>query len=185
MKAVSPLVLTSPRCQRLHDYWWELKYSSGQTVPKKSDFNPAAVKTILSHILIHDLSTQGQSLLRLVGTGIVDRIGFDPTGRNYVEFVSEERRDDAYNELFKVASFPCGMRVILEGRYESGLAHVSETVGYPLASDNGDYHYLVFVDDVLENIEWHQNSDKQLNYHKVNQRDYIDIGFGTPLPVSS
>ncbi|WP_421779475.1 PAS domain-containing protein [Kiloniella litopenaei] len=181
MKSVSSLGFTSPRCQRLHDYWWELKYSCGQTVPKKSDFNPAAIKDILSHILIHDLSKPGQSLLRLAGTGIVDRLGFDPTGRDYVEFVAEDRRDAAYNELYKVASFPCGMRVILEGRYQSGLVHISESVGYPLCSDSGDYHFLVFIDDVLENIERHQSPDKQLNYSKVNQRDYIDIGFGTPL----
>ncbi|WP_120498389.1 PAS domain-containing protein [Kiloniella sp. EL199] len=181
MKSASSLSFTSPRCQRLHDYWWELKYSSGQTVPRKSDFNPAAIKNILSHILIHDLSTLGKSILRLVGTGITNRLGFDPTGRDYSEFVAKDRKGDAYKELYKVASFPCGMRAILEGYYESGLVHVSESVGYPLSSDKGDYHFLVFIDDVIEKIEWHQREDKQLYYNKVRQRDYIDIGFGTPL----
>ena len=176
------LKFESSRCQRLHDYWWELKRACEQAVPKKSDFNPAAVKNILPHILMHDLGIPGRSILRLVGTGIVDRMGFDPTGKDYVEFVSEDRKESAYQELFKTASFPCGMKVIIEGRYESGQIHVSESLGYPLIADNDDRPLMVFVDDVIEKIEWHQKADKQVEYYKVRQRDYIDIGFGIPLP---
>jgi len=181
MKTGISLNFVSPRCQRLHDYWWELKYSSDQAVPNKSDFNPAAVKNILPHILMHDLGTPGRSILRLVGTGIVERIGFDPTGRDYVEFVSEDRREEAYDELFKTASFPCGMRVIIEGRYESGQIHVSEALGYPLIADDDGHPLLVFVDDVIEKIGWQHKADKQIEYYKIRQRDYIDIGFGVPL----
>ncbi|WP_419903105.1 PAS domain-containing protein [Kiloniella sp.] len=181
MKTGVSLDFHSSLCQRLHDYWWEIKHSSDQTVPKRSDFDPAAVKDILPHILMHDLGTPGRSILRLVGTGVVDRLGFDPTGRDYVEFVSEDRKEEAYNELFKTASFPCGMRVVVEGRYQSGQTHISEALGYPLSANRDGHPLIIFVDDLIEKIEWHQKYDKQLEYYKIKQRDYIDIGFGVPL----
>ncbi|MEH6629521.1 MAG: PAS domain-containing protein [Halopseudomonas aestusnigri] len=181
MKTGFSLEFESPRCGQLHDYWWELKHASDQAVPRKSDFNPAAIKNILPHILIHDLGTPGRSILRLVGTGIVERMGFDPTGHDYVEFVSDDRKEEAYNELFKTASFPCGMRVMIEGSYQSGEIHVSEALGYPLSADGDGHPLFVFVDDLIEKVEWHQKIDKQLEYYKIRQRDYIDIGFGIPL----
>ncbi|WP_020590517.1 PAS domain-containing protein [Kiloniella laminariae] len=170
----------SPRCQQFHDYWWRLNESSGQAVPYKADFNPAEIKPVLPYVLLHDLATPGKSLLRLVGTAIVDRMGINATGRDYLDFVSQERRDKAYRHLQTTSSLPCGMRVVIEGRYLSGRVNVSETVGYPLEAAGGASRYMIFVDDIVETMEYQDVSDKQLEYYRVRRRDYIDIGAGIP-----
>ncbi|MCZ4281273.1 PAS domain-containing protein [Kiloniella laminariae] len=170
----------SPRCQLFHDYWWRLKESSEQIVPHKSDFNPAAIKPVLPYVLLHDLTIPGKSLLRLVGTAIVDRMGIDATGRDYLDFVSPERRDKAYHHLQTTSSLPCGMRVVIEGRYQSGRVNVSETVGYPLEATGEAPRFMIFVDDIVETMEYQDVSDKQLEYYRVRRRDYIDIGAGIP-----
>lgn len=175
----------SERCLALYDYWLGLARPPGSLVPLKSSFDPAAVPKLLRRLLIHDLRQPGRSILRLVGTGLVEQYGFDPTGRDYADYVEPERWPTALGELVKIAGHPCGMRVLTEYHHVGGAIHADEAVGLPLGADGGesgegDGGFLVFLDDVLNSPRVIDPRDKPFERLKVNQRDYINIGNGVP-----
>ncbi|WP_417513294.1 PAS domain-containing protein [Minwuia sp.] len=175
--------LIGAHCRRHHDYWWELRARSGDAIPTRGMFDPAQVKTVLPFVLLHDLSQPDKSILRLIGTAISERFGFDPTGRDYLEFVSEDRRATAYRALWNTATQPCGMRVVIEARYRSGKRTVGESMGYPLTGSRGQ-PLMMFVDELIEkDVHDLDQRAQPLDLFHVRERDFVDVGFGVPEPV--
>ncbi|WP_416897684.1 MAG: PAS domain-containing protein [Minwuia sp.] len=172
-------LLTGELCWLFHSYWWRLRDACGG-VPPRRDFDPAEIKAALPFIVLHDMGEPGKSIMRLCGTGIAERFGLDPTGRDYMEFVSEERRPSAYRELITTASHPCGMRIIIEARYRSGRRTLAESIGYPLTGSKGQ-PMMLFVDQLIERLAPDLNQRAQpLAIFEVRERDYVDIGLGVP-----
>ncbi len=171
--------LIGQHCQAFAANWWSLQDSVGG-VPERRHFDPGTIKPALPFILLHDLGIEGRSTLRLIGTAIAERYGFDPTGRDYLEFVSPGRRETAYHELIKTATHPCGMRVVVECLYESGKTTVGESVGFPFTGREGQ-PMMMFCDQLIEEPGYDMNqSEEPLDIHTIRERDYIDIGFGSP-----
>jgi len=173
----------SPRCQALSDYWWNLRAETPDDVPTRAMIDPGQIKPLLPYLVIHDLATPGKSVLRLVGTAIAARFGVDPTGRNYLDFVSSERQAEAYHHLYSTATHPCGMRVINHARYQSGKWTIAESVGFPLRHHNTGGPLMLFLDDLVEeeNYDLEQRRRPVELFH-IPERDYLDVGFGVPNP---
>lgn len=177
-------MLITEQPSRFHAYWWTLRDGCGDRVPDWTEMDPAAIKPALPFVLLHDLGTPDSSIIRLAGTAMVDRYGFDPTGRNYLDFVSEDRRETAYRELIRTSTHPCGMRVVVEVRYVSGKRTVAESLGYPFTGRNGQ-PLMMFVDEMTEEpVHDLDQRSKPMEVFLVRERDYVDVGFGTPDPTS-
>lgn len=173
----------SARCQALSDYWWNLRAETPDSVPTRAMIDPGQIKPLLPYLLIHDLATPGMSILRLVGTAIAERFGVDPTGRNYLDFVSPERQADAYQHLYSTATHPCGMRVINRARYQSGKWTVAEAVGFPLRHHSSGTPMMLFVDDLVEEVQYDMDQrERPVEMFHIPERDYLDVGFGVPNP---
>jgi hypothetical protein len=170
----------SKRCADLYDYWRALERPAGGAIPLKSRLDPTAIPKLLPRVLLHDLRTPGRAILRLVGTGLVEQYGFDPTGEDYSKYVDPERWPSALGELVKVASHPCGMRVLTEHVHAGGAVHNNEAVGLPLEADDGSRRFLMFVDEILAAPKFIDPRRKPVERVRVLQRDYIDIGRGIP-----
>jgi hypothetical protein len=182
-KATHKTAFRSPRCQALSDYWWNLRAETPDGVPTRAMIDPGQIKPLLPYLLIHDLATLGKSILRLVGTAIAERFGLDPTGRDYLDFVSPERKADAYHHLHCTANHPCGMRVINRAHYLSGKRTVAEAVGFPLRHHNSGAPLMLFLDDLVEAPQYDLNPrERPVELFHVPERDYLDVGFGVPNP---
>lgn len=169
------------RCRVIYEHWLRLPRPPGSPVPAKASLDPAEIPALLPRVLIHDLRLPGRSILRLVGTGLVKQYGFDPTGRDYAEYVEPERWQAAYGELWKVATHPCGMRVLTDSIHIGGAVHENEAVGLPLDADDGSGRFLLFVDDVIRSPVNINPRRQRFDRLVVKQRDYIDIGAGVPV----
>lgn len=174
------VIFRSRLCQSLYEYWQRLPKPPGSILPPKSALDPTAIPGLLSRIVLHDLRQPGRSIMRLVGTGMTEQYGFDPTGHDYIEYVAPERRQSALAELIKVASHPCGMRVLIEHIHASGKSIVAEAAGFPFEADDGSGRFLLFVDDALDRPSYHDPHRKPLEALVVREREYIDIGAGVP-----
>lgn len=177
-------VFSSPRCQALSDYWWNLRAEIPDGVPTRAMIDPGQIKPLLPHLLIHDLGVPGKSLLRLVGTAVADRLGLDPTGRDYLDFVSPDRKAEAYHHLIRTATHPCGMRVINQVRYVSGMWTMAEAVGFPIRHHNTGAPMLLFLHDLIgeEQSDLEQRK-RPVEQFEIPEREYLDVGFGVPNPV--
>lgn len=149
-------------------------------VPLRSAFDPLGVPDLLPHMMICDLSEPGVVRIRLMGTGMVDSYGFDPTGRDYLDLVAPGRRAAALAGFIVPANHPCGMRAIGEMRYASGKTMAVETAGFPFRRDDGGGMQMVFVGSNIDrNLGPWPELGHTDNFH-VFERDFIDIGAGVP-----
>lgn len=145
-------------------------------VPKRADFEPMRLAKALPDIAILERIERDVWLVRVAGTRIVFSAGIDPTGKNYLDVVGEEHRQQVATVLSIVADTPCGY----EGRREISLTEgspvVVHTLMLPLRAANGDCRLLVSAhcreepkalagDSVLRSIDF---LDRRL----------IDIGAG-------
>ncbi len=175
------MMFRSMRGQALSEYWHGLKSTLPDSVPTRSMLDPSAIKPLLPYLLLHDLATPGKSMLRLVGTAITERLGLDPTGRDYLELVNVSRRPSAYRLLITLAIHPCGVRLINEIRYMSGKRTTSEAVGFPLRHDRDGTPMLLFIDDPIEAPEFDLDPREQaVDVYRISDLELIDVGFGIP-----
>lgn len=59
--------------------FWSLIGDTGR-LPMRSDFEPQELQFILPHVFMLDVQGDGSFRYRLVGSELVEKIGFDPTG---------------------------------------------------------------------------------------------------------
>ena len=175
----APEFLTD-RCRALYAYWGDLPKAPHGQIPLKSALDPLAIPRLLPRVLLHDLRQPGRAILRLVGTGLVEQYGFDPTGHDYARYVEPERWPSAIRELTKVATHPCGMRVLTEHIHTGGEVHENEAVGLPLEADDGSGRFLLFVDEIVKAPPTINTRRRPMQRLIVKQRDYFDIGAGVP-----
>src|SRR5262249_27539334 len=67
------------RIKALYDYWDGLR--CGRKMPSRADVDPAAIPSLLPHIIMHDVQPGGGYTIRLVGEAVVDFVGRNGTGR--------------------------------------------------------------------------------------------------------
>jgi len=174
--------LAGCRCQASRDWalhWWSLP--SDGPVPLRSALDPVRLgPALLPRLVIYDLAEPGVARIRLMGTETAANFGFDPTGRDYLDFVEPERREEALQGFLVPARHPCGMRVVGESRYNTGLATLVETVAFPFRRDDGAGLQMIFVTSQIQ--RWHLSrweSARLMTFHPV-ERHFIDIGAGIP-----
>jgi len=70
----------SMRIQELYRVWDQLR--EGRLMPKRHEFNPMSVPHLLPFIFLDNVQNNPMGFkLRLVGTALVECLGFDPTGQ--------------------------------------------------------------------------------------------------------
>jgi len=160
-------------------YWLSLPRVE-EGLPSQRDFDPVEIRHLLHHVILHDVTVENQSLLRIVGSALVERFGFNPTGRDYGTLVNPDRRDAAIGALFTAAYHPCGMHVVLEWRYQNGQRQMAEALGFPLIRRDGKGRLLMFVDISLETTGYEKAHGQDVRALGVSERQMIDIGSGVP-----
>jgi hypothetical protein len=72
--------IVDPLLQRLYDYWQERR--SLRPMPSRSDIDPVDMRFILGNLLLVDaLAAPRRFRIRLHGTGLVHRAGYEMTGK--------------------------------------------------------------------------------------------------------
>jgi len=165
-------------CAKYTEFWKNLPREG--LVPSRSDFFPEEIPSLLQNFIMHDFISVEESIIRLAGTSFSNRYSEDITGRNYLDFVEDDRKIYAGTALLQMAEQPCGMRVLLRQITKSGRAHLSESVGFPLLNKVTGRYLLLFQHVVIEDSPHLFEPAEQLANFDVNKRDFIDIGAGIP-----
>lgn len=90
---------------RLYDYWLS-KFEGGQ-IPSRAQIDPLDVPDLLSIIFLIDVidGADGPEFrFRLVGSKIVEVVGWDPTGQSFTSFYDEENLENMVALYDQVAS---------------------------------------------------------------------------------
>ncbi|HEY4343798.1 MAG TPA: PAS domain-containing protein, partial [Parvibaculum sp.] len=122
-------ILLTDNTKRFFDYWNSLPKVG--FVPERSSFNPPAIHKLMPTVTLLEIHSRERIEMRLIGTSVARGMGFDPTGRNYLDIIAPETRE-AYLLLLKAQiAQPCGRRSFLRSRNSSGLIARTEVLALP------------------------------------------------------
>jgi CheY-like chemotaxis protein len=94
----------NPVLRRAYEYW--LEKAAGRRVPDRRDLDPVEIKDILPNLSIVEVGRMKGHVFhryRLVGTRVVDALGYDPTNHMVEEFVENGHADFIRRLLRSVA----------------------------------------------------------------------------------
>lgn len=159
------------------DYWESLP--KVDSIPMRSSFDPAEVVPILPGFAIHEFTSPNMIKVRLAGTGIVKRLGYDPTGKNHLDGIDPNRRKSAYHALSNIIRRPCGMVVHIRMTRKSGGWVDCEVLGFPYRSESGEIETVIYQVNNISLPPPRSLSDATINLTPL-WRKYFDIGAGVP-----
>ena len=134
--------LIHPRGRAFGAYWMCLP--KRDFLPDRDQIDLAQLKEILPSFVILQYESPSMVRFRLAGTDEVKRYGFEVTGRNYLDFVPDERKAEALQTFETMLRHPCGSRNLIETVTSSGRIVINEAIGYPMRGSDGRADQLMF-----------------------------------------
>ena len=169
--------LTDPP-RRLYEYWLSLPKNG--LLPPRSAVNPADIKDILPHLAIAEWNVPGEIKYRLAGTGVVERYGFDPTGRNVLDLIDAEEKTGMVHNITRIMGTPCGARSVRRESYDRDFQQLVEHAVFPIDSERDDRLLLIAVTGLLKETDARIKSGALSRMERPSEFEFIDIGAGVP-----
>ena len=165
-------------------------YSSaktGDTLPRYEDcLIQDRILPLLQTAIVFDLSEPNTVRYRLCGKAVADRVGVDMTGKNLLDFVPVENREDVYADMLAMVTVPCGNYSKYINLYSGGRSALSESMGLPLHSDGiSSSHFILSLQSTEATISSDtrmrgvQKTGETLIGADWVESIFIDVGFGT------
>jgi len=128
------LPLASPLLKRLYADWTARRRD--RSIPARRDFDPFDLKYALGKLLLVDVRYRPlQFRFRLVGTELVDRAGFDLTGKTLDAYPNPEFRASMRQRYTAVVESRRPLRSVQTDLVIDGRLRRYEALLLPLASD--------------------------------------------------
>lgn len=110
-------------------------YKSAQTdglIALQSELSMRNLAPILPNLTLLEATRSDMITYRLAGQEIVDTLGFNPVGQNFLDFLDPGLRATSAAGHDLMQEHPCGYYMVYENVYESGHRKVMETLTLPL-----------------------------------------------------
>jgi hypothetical protein len=166
-------------CRKLAEGYGALLAANAGAIPGKGELDIAQFVAAVPHLALCAITKPDLCLYRIAGEELKARMGFNPTGRNYYDFVPAERRAYAAEAMHMVIDTPCAFRAEIRQSYSTGQTLVIEATGFPLATrEAGIDGLIIFADQAMESAADLTFDPHRLVGANVEQRDLIDLGAG-------
>ncbi|MEQ9446132.1 MAG: hypothetical protein RJS98_11240 [Rhodospirillaceae bacterium] len=166
----------SAECLGFLEHWQSL-CSDGQMIPTHANFLDHPHPSYAPFVHISEMSEDGTMIVRLMGTGLVERWGKDKTGEAMGADQPDAIRQALYNNTRQVISTPCGLRTEIELAASSGSEMVIEAITLPLGVAPGKPKRLVAFSALMRTLEYGEHSKR---YKSLSNVEWINIGAGVP-----
>jgi hypothetical protein len=136
------LAIKHPKLQQLFDYW--SAKAGGRKMPSRADIDPLDLAFIIGNVILIDVIA-GSPLgfrIRLHGTNLTERVGYELTGKMLDELPQAEFRELARLSFTKVATIAEPLHA-LNDRLLDGQIRGYETIILPMSSDGSRVDMLV------------------------------------------
>jgi hypothetical protein len=168
----------TPKAKEFAHYWSRIRRDG--LVPSRNDFNPAEVKSLLSGVSIYEFKARDEITIRLAGTRVVNTLGQEVTGSNYLALWPENFRAVIGKTFEIMLAHPCGLLVAMEGLSGDNVVTPSISVGFPLIGADGIANLLVFHTSKIDIPTIREPDDDPITSLHVTRHLMLDIGAGLP-----
>lgn len=168
------------KCARFFEHWKSIR-AGNSILPLQSEFLDNSNPEFAPFIYISEIA-ENDVLVRLMGTGLVDRWGRDKTGESL--FVDQPTDVvDAIRSNFKTAAaLPCGYSSVTDYASNTGRHLVVVVINLPLATDSEKITRIVSYADLIQRLGHMEVTQKFLGKPKS---EWIDLGAGVPAITPS
>ena len=163
------------QCAGFHAHWTSLR-DEGTVVLRQSVFLDNPHPGFAPHLHIAEFRN-GRLIFRLIGTKLVERWGRDKTGEVIGEGQPPEMQQSLYRNSWSAIAQPCGFRMNMKFAASTGAQFSVEAVVLPLSVKAGKPHRLVSYSEVVEKLQY---GDQSQIYLGIPEVEWIDIGAGVP-----
>ncbi|SMF32590.1 PAS domain-containing protein [Tistlia consotensis] len=127
--------------RQLLAYW--LGKVGDRGMPRKSEIDPTEIPALLPYLLVFERRAPDSFSVRLAGTAVVQRLGFDPTGHPVLDVIAPAARAPIRRALNRILDEPCGLLAHVRDRYASGREVIVEVLRLPLSSEAGEPRFIL------------------------------------------
>lgn len=126
--------ISHPNLQRLYEYW--LARRGGRSMPSRGDLDALDMTFVIGNIILVDVIAGSPPgfRIRLHGTNLVERAGYELTGKMLDELPQTEFRDLARRSFTKVVNTAQPLHAANDRIIDGKVRHY-ETVMLPLSDD--------------------------------------------------
>lgn len=167
--------LHSAGARQLFVHWDSLPKEG--LIPDRAALDPAAIAALMPTVTILEIFSSQRIEIRLAGTGVCEALGFDPTGRNYLEMQSAEARKSYLRLIEAQTSLPCGRCNILRMRHADGVITRVEAVTLPMHHAASGHAMILSYFGTIDIIGFGDGGYQVLDFENTR---WIDLGAGTP-----
>ncbi|MFZ3035586.1 MAG: PAS domain-containing protein [Parvibaculum sp.] len=168
-------VLHTAGARQFFGYWDSLPKEN--FVPDRKDFDPLAIHRLMPFVSILEVVSPDRVEMRLIGTDLVQRMGYDPTGQNYLDSFEPEVRAQYLDILNTQIDHPCGRRSTLRTREKSGILSSVEVLALPMSHARSGHPLLVSCFANTQSIGFNPG---EREVQGLDDIIWIDIGAGVP-----
>ena len=164
--------------QKLFDYWSSLR--NDHLMPFATDIDPTRIVPLLKEITIFEIFGEKDVRYRLAGTGVAERLGADPTGKNLFDITAPETVGTVaylFETLFKQ---PVGAIVQYENTYNTGRRAPVSSLFLPLAAVEGGRPRVLSIHTREASTDYEDAQNTSTIGTTVTGIHWIDIGAGIP-----
>jgi len=177
--AQAPRLFATMAPSILANAYIELMEEAGGTVPRKTGLDISKFAAALPDVALFATKMPDQCIYRIVGESWKQRIGLNPVGKNYFDFVAAKRRESAIASLQDLITIPSAFRVIIEQTYSAGRKAKLEVLAVPLLSEEeGIDGFCLFAAQLVAPVHFGPSDDRIVLGANIVERDLIDIGYG-------
>lgn len=140
-----------------------------------------AMASLLPNVTLMERVDNDTIIYRIAGENILARLGFNPTGRNFLDLIEPSARAETALTNKLGLEERCGHYAVYENQYESGRRMMSESLMLPMRKSQGQGVNMIFGYHVH-----HQATDTGVMGARTALgvrwiiAEYVDIGFGVP-----
>lgn len=159
---------------------WSRLRSEGELILPRSAFDPKYFVEFLPFLVMAELDLTTKTMpIRLAGSAIRDLVGFELTGKNFLDFDSEPNKEPGWRHRVAYHDHPCGRYEVLDVRYSSRLCRECALTILPLLGSRGERLIFVYVERIESTMPHHDEGTATIA-EPVKMAMHIDIGSGVP-----
>ena len=172
-----------PETKQFFQYWNSLPKTG--VLPDRADFNPVAIHRIMPRVLLVEYFKTGEVEFRMVGTGITEDIGFDPTKQSYLDMLEDSAFGAFQSASDAILSTPCGGHFVVTAQSAKGYLVEFDVLDLPMTNRAADSN--IVVAHLAQADIGRITPVGTFRIKEIQSAGWIDIGAGvpaTPIVVS-
>ena len=161
---------------------WQSWRGSQCLLPKRSTVELGDVKQLLGRVILFELISDDEILVKVAGSQLRDHGNFEATGRNLRDLTPAEQWPVRRWRMAAAAGLPCGARMVnITSRTLSGAGVAFETVTLPIEPDEPEKPRLLMSNvAVLGGAYDPPAKDRPPLAWLPEEFRFLDLGVGIP-----